>query len=751
MCGIAGIQTTDGSPPAPALLERLRAALVHRGPDGSATLARGDTGLVHLRLAIVDLVTGDQPLTTPGGVALVANGEIYNDPDLRREMAATPFRTRSDCEPPAFLYERDGTRFADRLRGMYAIALHDPADGRLVLARDPFGIKPLYYAQTEAAFAFASEPQALLAAGFAARAIDATRRNELLQLKFTTGAETIFPGIFRVLPGETLVVERGRVVARHMRPALPAGPPLPIAHGQALTRLDSVLLDSVTAHLRADVPYGLFLSGGIDSAALLAMMRRATGSRIHCLTVGWEGAGVADESAEAERLARIAGADCERLVMTQTDFWRVAPQVAAGMDDPTTDAAVLPSYLLGQAARAAGLKVALCGEGSDELFGGYARYRKRRAPWRWLSRPPRTSGVFAADLPGWRDGIFRAEAAVGVGRSAVQAAQAVDVAEWLPNDLLGKLDRMLMVHGVEGRTPFLDPRVADFAFRLPDARRAGLRFGKVLLRDWLADAFPEAGAYARKKGFKPPVGAWIAEGGPRLAKLVARQPGVAAVIPEAEVLGVFAAAEASPQRAWSLLFYALWHRRHVLGHATPDATVDDALGDTAATERGCGRGRASQATNIRQEDPRQEDVRDLLVESDTVSMALYPELGRHPVGIEFLSAPFVRFFVARIDGQAVGCLALAMKEDGCAELKRMIVSSTYRRRGVGRALLEHAEAAAAGEEVHTVTLETGPLSQAAISLYRRLGYQERGPFGEYQAGPHSVFMEKRLTRSSFAA
>ncbi len=585
MCGIAGVQTTDGSAPDPTTLATLRATLAHRGPDGSAVLVRGDTGLVHLRLAIVDLATGDQPLLTPGGVALVANGEIYNDPDLRRAMAATPFRTRSDCEPPGFLYERHGAAFADRLRGMYAIALHDPAQGRLVLARDPFGIKPLYYVATERLFAFASEPQALLAAGLAARAIDPIRRNELLQLKFTTGAPTIFPGISRVLPGETLVIERGRVAARHTRPALPQGGPQPVDRGEAMARLDGVLLDSVTAHLRADVPYGLFLSGGIDSAALLALMRRATGSRIHALTVGWEGAGVADESGEAERLARIAGADCDRLVMTEVDFWRLAPRIAAAMDDPTADAAVLPSYLLGQAAAAAGLKVALCGEGADELFGGYARYRKRRAPWRWLARRPRAGGVFALDPPGWRDGIAQAEAAQAGGRSPMQAAQAVDVAEWLPNDLLGKLDRMLMAHGVEGRTPFLDPGVAEFAFRLPDARKAGLRFGKVLLRDWLARTFPEAGAYARKRGFKPPVGVWIAARGPALARLVARQPGVAEAVPEAEVLGVFAAAEASPQRAWSLLFYALWHTHHVLGVWPEDAAIAEYLAESSSANR----------------------------------------------------------------------------------------------------------------------------------------------------------------------
>jgi asparagine synthase (glutamine-hydrolysing) len=393
------------------------------------------------------------------------------------------------------------------------------------------------------------------------------RRAELLQLKFTTGADTIFPGVKRVLPGETLVIEGGAIVDRRHRAALPDGPPRAIRHADALAELERVLLDSVSVHLRADVPYGLFLSGGIDSSALLALMTRAAGTRIRVLTCGWEGGGAVDESREAERLATLMGAECLRLDMSERDFWAFAPRIAAAIDDPTADAAVLPTWMLGRAARADGLKLTLCGEGADELFGGYSRYRKRRAPWRWVTRKPRTKGVFG-DLPslsGWRDGLAAAEAAAGQGRSPLQATQAADIAEWLPNDLLGKLDRCLMVHGVEGRTPFLDPVVADFAFRLPDALKTSARFGKVLLRDWLARAFPEAGAYARKKGFKPPVGAWMAARAATLSDLVAAQPGVAEAVPAERVRAAFAAAAESPQPAWSLLFYALWHSRHVVG------------------------------------------------------------------------------------------------------------------------------------------------------------------------------------------
>ncbi len=579
MCGIAGVMTKDGSAPDAAVLDRLLAAIAHRGPDGPHRLVRGDTALLHARLAIVDLVTGDQPLFAPSGAALVTNGEIYNNPALRAAMAGTPFRTRSDCEPAVFLYDGEGVGFAGRQRGMYATALHDPARGRLVLARDPFGIKQLYVCETPALFAWASEPQALIAAGLTRPGVDPARRAELLQLKFTTGAATIFPGITRLLPGETLVVEAGRVVGRHRVAALPEGMPVAIGHDAALAGLDAVLRDAVAVHLQSDVPYGLFLSGGIDSAALLALMTRLTGNRIHTLTAGWDGVGV-DETAEAARLARAMGADFHRVAMGEAEFWALAPRIAAAIDDPTADAAVLPSWLLGRAAREAGLKVTLCGEGGDELFGGYSRYRKRRAPWRWLARKPRSKGVFGDAIADWRAGLDAAEAAAARGRTPLQAAQAADVAEWLPNDLLVKLDRCLMAHGVEGRTPFLDPVVAEFAFRLPDGLKAGLRFGKVLLRDWLAREFPEAGAHARKKGFKPPVGIWMQRRADRLAALVAAQPGVAEVMPAERVRAAFARAAADPQPAWSLLFYALWHCRHIVG-LDPAGAIDDVL-DAAA-------------------------------------------------------------------------------------------------------------------------------------------------------------------------
>ncbi len=234
MCGIAGVMTADDAPPPAAVLQAMSAALSHRGPDGNGHYRAGNVGMVQTRLAIIDLATGDQPLYEAGGAALMANGEIYNYIELRAELAGAVFSTGSDCELPLHLYRRFGLDFTARLRGMYAIALHDPAAGRLVLARDPFGIKPLYYAETAAGFAFASEPQALIAGGLVPAQLVRQVRNELLQLQFTTGRETIFAGIHRVLPGETVVVTRGHVVERRRHEALVGAAPRPREETQAL-------------------------------------------------------------------------------------------------------------------------------------------------------------------------------------------------------------------------------------------------------------------------------------------------------------------------------------------------------------------------------------------------------------------------------------------------------------------------------------------------------------------------------------
>lgn len=568
MCGIAGLMTADGAPAPEAVLRAMTAAMAHRGPDGEGFYTRDDIGLAHCRLAIIDLVTGDQPLFAPDGLALVANGEIYNHIELRAALPEARFKTGSDCEPPLFLYQRHGLDYPKFLRGMYAIALHDSGKGRLVLSRDPFGIKPLYWAECAAGFLFASEPQAILASGLVERRLRGQGRDELLNLQFTTGAETAFAGVHRLLPGETVAVERGRIVERRRLEAL-AVEKLADTSSAAL---DRVLEESVSLHQRADVPYGMFLSGGIDSSAVLALMARLNDRPVRAFTAFFPGTAARDESDHARELARVVGAEHVEVAVDEADFWNSLPAIAAHLDDPVADYAVVPTFKLAAEARKS-VKVILSGEGGDELFAGYGRYRAAMRPWPFAKRMRRSSsfeglGVLRDDGRAWRDGYAAAEAeAARRPGSRLQKAQAVDCADWLPNDLLVKLDRMLMAHGIEGRVPFLDREVARFAYNLPDRLKLAKGQGKAALRQWLAGVLPESRPFSPKRGFTVPVGDWMAAQ-PQLGALVAASPAIQEICRPGAVEGLFrAGGKKAGFAAWTLLFYALWHHVHVQGRS----------------------------------------------------------------------------------------------------------------------------------------------------------------------------------------
>ncbi len=585
MCGIAGLIAGPGAPqPGAATLANIIAAMAHRGPDAGGQTISGRVGIAQNRLAIIDLVTGDQPFFA-GTAALVANGEIYNYRELRAAMPGVNFASVSDCEPPLHLYLRDGPDYAKLLRGMYAIAIHDRAARRVAVSRDRWGIKPLYYAQTQEGLAFASEAQALIAAGLVGRGLRPAARDELLQMQYTTGSETIFPGIFRLLPGETLQVADGKVVDRRRVNALPEGGPETIPEDEALRRLDRALEESVDLHQRSDVPYGMFLSGGIDSATVLTLMARLNDRPVLAFTAGFAAPGAADEREAARRVAASLGARHETLDVTEAMVWRHLPQIVACMDDPAADYAIIPTWFLAQRARQE-VKVVLSGEGGDEIFAGYGRYRSAMRPW-WLGgRVMRARGnfdrvrVLRQHPRNWRDGQAAAEArSATAGRTRLMAAQATDIEDWLPHDLLLKLDRCLMAHAVEGRTPLLDQGVAEVVWRLPDPLKVRSGMGKWLLRKWLEKNCPAANPFGPKQGFTVPMGTWISGVGERLGGLVAAQEGIREVAEQRLHPRRFR--HCSGRRhtgflAWILLFYALWHRTHVLG-LKPEGDVFEAL------------------------------------------------------------------------------------------------------------------------------------------------------------------------------
>ena len=581
MCGIAGFFSSSGIVSEDSL-RQLAEALTHRGPDGSCISQHGPVGMVHTRLAIVDLAGGQQPFVWSDGLVLVANGEVYNDPTIRKILPDMPFRTGSDCESLLALYKSLGESFASHVRGMVAFALYDSKQDILFLGRDAFGIKPLYIVEGEEGVAFSSEIQALIAAGYVSPQVDSMKALELLNLQFTTGEQTIFQGVHRVLPGETLVIKAGRLL-RHIRQSRPLIPPVLnkaqsgdgviTCEEDALRTFETTFMDSVQVHQHSDVPYGLFLSGGLDSTALLVAMARQKKQSVLTFTAAFPGTDVHDERVRARSIARDLGAEHVEVTVSEQDFWEHLPYIVRCMDDPAVDYAIIPTWLLARVARSS-VKVILSGEGGDEIFAGYGRYRAALRPWPF-ARPMRRRGLCEGlgilqqkDLP-WRSHYEKYEAVLKESiPDKLLRCQYMDCLDWLPHNLLTKLDRCLMAHGIEGRVPFLDPALARLGARLHPSLKIRRGQGKYLLRRWLQTTLPSSNPFLPKKGFTVPVGEWIARRGAQLGPLVATGKSLQGIADPSDILSLF---QASGKRqrfaAWVFLFYDLWHRHHIQGQS----------------------------------------------------------------------------------------------------------------------------------------------------------------------------------------
>jgi asparagine synthase (glutamine-hydrolysing) len=612
VCGICGIVSTSG-PADRDKLARMSAKLLHRGPDSDGKFVEGAVGLAARRLAIIDLETGDQPISNEDGtVHVVQNGELYNYPELRAELerAGHRFRTHGDTEVLVHLYEQEGPAFARRLRGMFAVALWDTTRRRLVLARDRYGIKPLYYRADADGLEFASELRSLPRGEIDLDALEA-----FLAFNSIPAPLTIFREARKLPPGHVLVWEDGKLgLERYARPA-----PVPVEdlrdddEAELIEELRSRLRDSVRAHLLADVPVGVLLSGGIDSAALAALASQESAEPVRTFSIGFEERSF-DELADARLVAERYGTRHRELVL-RPDAALLLPALADAFDEPFADSSALPTYLVSQLA-AEDVKVALSGEGGDELFGGYYTYvadllAERAGGLATLARPlverlPASTArasfdykakrfVRGAHLPplerhhAWKE-IFSADARAELtgrrhafdpvdlyreryaeteGAEPLARLQDVDLGIYLVDDLLVKTDRASMAHSLEARVPFLDPVVTNFALGLPARHRVrGLR-KKVLLRKAVAPLVPSRIVRGKKRGFSIPAAAWLrGELEPFAretlsAETVRRQgffrPEAVTALIDRHVVG----REDLSRQLWGLLAFTLWHERHV--------------------------------------------------------------------------------------------------------------------------------------------------------------------------------------------
>ena len=575
MCGIAGILGVTDPAAAEREVRDMIERIAHRGPDGIRVESGPGWCVAHARLSIIDLEGGWQPLHAAGST-IIGNGEIYNYVELAEEFGlGDKLATGSDFEPLLHLYALEGEKAFERLRGMYAFCLIG-GDGRTWLVRDGFGIKPLYTDATPLGFRFASESGAF-AGQLPTPAADSSA--QVLALGYAI-SEVSGQWIDREPPGFATQRDSDGAMCGVQVLDWRAATASPYRSDEAsvLKMLDAILEDSVKVHQRSDVPYGLFLSGGIDSTAIATLMSRLNERPVTAFTCGFDAPEARDERGAAEKVARAMNLDWRETTFGEEDFWRIAPQVARFLDDPTTDYACLPTFKLAEAAKGT-LTVVLSGEGGDELFGGYGRYRRALRP-SWLGgrrAEPQIDAPFLKDKGAGALATWRQAAEAPQDWSPLQQAQYADIVTWLPNDLLLKLDRMLMAHGLEGRTPFLDREVAAFAFNLPDRMKVRGKYGKYILRKWLERHCPAAEPWAKKKGFTVPVASWIAPRAGDLGPRIADVRGVAEVCDADAVRAVFTDDKQAHNR-WPLLFFALWSLIHVEG-ADPNAALRSLLGE----------------------------------------------------------------------------------------------------------------------------------------------------------------------------
>jgi asparagine synthase (glutamine-hydrolysing) len=612
VCGICGIAAARGD----ADVEALRAMseqLVHRGPDSGGEHVDGPVALGARRLSIIDLEHGDQPIANEdGSCVVIQNGEIYNYPELRRELerAGHELRTRCDTEALVHLYEEHGIGFAERLRGMFAVAIWDASRRRLVLARDRYGIKPLYYRHVAGELRFASELRALPRGEIDLDALEA-----FLAFNSIPAPYSIFREIRKLPAGHVLVWENGAVtLERYARPG-PAheGELRDGDEAELVEELRARLRDSVQAHLLSDVPVGVLLSGGVDSAVLAALAAEATSEPVHTFTIGFEERSF-DERDDARLVAERYGTEHHELLV-RPDPELLLRALADAFDEPFADSSALPTYLVSQLA-ADHVKVALSGEGGDELFGGYYTYTAdliadRLAPLASVARPlvealPSSSRkasldykakrfVRAAHLPslerhhGWKEifspearaelrgggngfdpvDVYRARYAETAGAPELARLQDVDFGVYLVDDLLVKTDRASMAHSLEARVPFLDPLVTNLAFALPTRLKVRGLAKKVLLRKAAEPLLPKEVVHGRKRGFSIPAAAWLrGELEPFARQMLSTETlgrqGFFRPEPVARLLDEHVAGrEDWSRQLWGLLAFTLWYERHV--------------------------------------------------------------------------------------------------------------------------------------------------------------------------------------------
>jgi asparagine synthase (glutamine-hydrolysing) len=632
VCGIAGVVAADHLHPDDGVrLTRMRDIIAHRGPDDAGLYVDAHAGLAHRRLSIVDLAAGHQPLASEDErVWIVFNGEIYNHASLRPELEAAghTYRTRSDTETIVHAYEQWGDRCVERFRGMFAFAIWDVRQRRLLLARDRLGIKPLYWTRVGDRLLFGSEIKAILASGLVAVEPNEAVLPELLSTRYLSGTETLFKGIHRLLPGHVLVFENGAVTTR-MWWDVPTGVENPalasLSDKEAVAEFRSRLEDAVRTRLMADVPLGMFLSGGLDSSAIAALMAGMIDRPLQTFSVAFKQRAFS-ELDYARQVSTAIRATPHEIVIDDRDFFDALPRLVWHEDEPIAHTSSVPLYFVSRLA-SEHVKVVLTGEGSDELLAGYAKYSKALVNWRaggvWNAAPdvmrrfvagsvvprlPRPIGRYAQRsflaMPRTPEAMFfdnfsamglRRQASLLDPRLAALATPATaygasrayfdapngrstvldrllytDLKTYLV-ELLMKQDQMSMAASIESRVPFLDHHLVEFAAALPPRMKLRGFTTKWILREAVKAILPREILTRPKMGFPVPFDVWMRGPWADTARDVlldrrTRERGLYDTREVARLIDGHAAGTVRGGDAiWSLMNLELWYRTFVDG------------------------------------------------------------------------------------------------------------------------------------------------------------------------------------------
>ena len=625
MCGIAGFVSRQLDGNARSVVGRMTHVIAHRGPDADGFYVDARAALGHRRLSIIDLASGQQPMFDESGErAIVYNGEIYNHASLRPELEAAGHVYSSHCDTETIVhaYEQWGADCVQRFRGMFAFALWDRAKGELFCARDRLGIKPFYYAYVDGQFVFGSEIKALLQfPGISAR-LEETLLPEYLAFGYTSGDRTLFAGIRKLMPGHTLHFRPGAEPQIRQYWEVPAGPAEPRSEEETRSAVRARLEEAVRTRLMSDVPLGVFLSGGVDSSVIAALMQRMVPEKVKTFSVGYREERYSELSyarAVAERL----GTDHHEVTVGREEFFQALPKLIWHEDEPIAWPSSVALYFVSELASRQ-VKVVLTGEGSDELFAGYGRYGYQLFNQRWASRyswvPGPVRGMVrrqiagssllsgdirrklrhtflgrTGDLPSlYLDnfyGSFPAEDAVRAFRlgepqrayenymrywDAVPQLPALERMLWADKktylvELLMKQDQMSMAASIESRVPFLDHPFVEFATTIAPEWKIRQGEGKYILKKAVEDLLPRDIIYRKKMGFPTPLKAWLREPAAQdIFTLLEKPDGLLASYCDRDYLRALLGrhqqgTEDATDRIWNLLNLQLWGEIYLNG------------------------------------------------------------------------------------------------------------------------------------------------------------------------------------------